>query len=185
MMKDIMTVSELNLAWLAGDLYLSSTLEMSYYNTFDRPSLYKALDERRAARNLTWAQVAREIGVATNTLAATEKPGRMESDGMLAMVRWLGCAPERFIRSGDGLSIPEPPPATGFRRVDTKALHAALDRERRVRGLSWQQLAEELGRDISGAMLTRLGKGGRIGVHVLVAAAGWLKQNVNTFSRPA
>jgi hypothetical protein len=83
------------------------------------------------------------------------------------------------------MRIPEPPPATDSRRIDTMALYAALDRERHVRDLSWQQLAEDLGRDINGTMLTRLRKGGRIGVHVLVAATVWLKRNVNTFTRPA
>ena len=83
---------------------------MHFQNNFDRPALYKALDERRAARNLTWAQVAREIRIATGTLTASAKPGPMETDGMLAMVRWLGCAPERFICSSDGLPVPEPHP---------------------------------------------------------------------------
>jgi hypothetical protein len=157
---------------------------MHFQNNFDRPALYKALDERRATRNLTWAQVAREIRIATGTLTASAKSGPMETDGMLAMVRWLGCAPERFIRSSDGLPVPEPPPATDFGRLDTKALHAALDRQRHVRGLSWQQLAEELGPGINAAMLTRLEKGGRISVHLLVTATGRLRQNVNNFTQP-
>ncbi len=158
---------------------------MHCFNSFDRAALYKALDEQRAALSLTWTQVAREIGLATGTLIATAKPGPMETDGMLAMVRWLGCAPEKFIRSGDGMQVSEPPPATDFRRLDTKALHAALDLERRVRHLSWKKLANELGPDINGAMLIRLEKGGRISVHLLVSAAGWLKQNVNSFTRIA
>jgi cyanate lyase len=157
---------------------------MHSHNRFDRPALYKALDKQRAALSLTWAQVARQIGIATGTLTATAKPGLMETDGMLAIVRWLGCAPERFIHSSDGMPVPEPPPATDFRRLDTNALHAALDRKRRSRDLSWKELAEELGPQFNASMLTRLEKGGRIGVHLLVSAAGWLNQHVNNFTRP-
>jgi transcriptional regulator with XRE-family HTH domain len=65
---------------------------------FDTAALYAALDAQRAARGLTWQEVARETGVATATLKRTALGGRLEVDGMLAMVAWLGRNVESFTR---------------------------------------------------------------------------------------
>jgi len=45
---------------------------------------------------MSWSQVAAEIGVSISTLTRTKLGGRMEVDGMLAMVRWLGRTAESF-----------------------------------------------------------------------------------------
>ena len=47
---------------------------------------------------MTWEQVAGEIGVASATVKRTARGGRMEVDGMLAMVRWLNVPVEIFVR---------------------------------------------------------------------------------------
>ena len=65
---------------------------------FDGTALYAALDAQRTERGLSWADVARETGVAASTLTGTKKGGRLEVDGMLAMVRWLGRTVESFTR---------------------------------------------------------------------------------------
>jgi transcriptional regulator with XRE-family HTH domain len=65
---------------------------------FDAQVLYRALDARRDTRNLTWRDVAAEIGVSAATITRTRAGGRMEVDGMLAMVRWLGVPVETFVR---------------------------------------------------------------------------------------
>ena len=65
---------------------------------FDARSLYEALDAQRAARGLSWRQVAEEIGVSPSALTRTRLGGRMEADGMLAMVRWVGRTAESFVR---------------------------------------------------------------------------------------
>lgn len=65
---------------------------------FDSKTLYQALDEQRRARDLSWSEVAREIGVGVQTITRTRNGGRMEVDGMLAMVTWLGVPVERFVR---------------------------------------------------------------------------------------
>ncbi len=65
---------------------------------FDPEALYAALDEQRLARRMSWRQVAAEIGVSPSTLTRTKQGGRMEVDGMLAMVRWLGRSAESFTR---------------------------------------------------------------------------------------
>jgi len=64
---------------------------------FDSKALYQALDEKRRFRDLTWDEVATEIGVSKTTISRTKGGGRMEVDGMLAMVAWLGVPVERFV----------------------------------------------------------------------------------------
>jgi len=65
---------------------------------FDAKALYSGLDARRDERGLTWKEVAAEIGVAETTIRRTKDGGRMEVDGMLAMVHWLGVPVETFVR---------------------------------------------------------------------------------------
>ena len=65
---------------------------------FDSQALYEALDAQRQRRGITWKQVALEIGVAEATIKRARQGGRMEVDGMLAMVYWLGVPVETFTR---------------------------------------------------------------------------------------
>jgi len=65
---------------------------------FDSRALYAALETQRGARRMTWIQVAAESGVSAATLTRTRAGGRLEVDGMLAMVRWLGVSVETFVR---------------------------------------------------------------------------------------
>jgi transcriptional regulator with XRE-family HTH domain len=65
---------------------------------FDSKALFAALDEQRRTRRLTWTQVAKETGVAAATLKRTEQGGRLEVDGVLAMVGWLGRTVESFTK---------------------------------------------------------------------------------------
>jgi len=64
---------------------------------FDAKALYQALDEKRESRDLSWREVAAEIGVSGSTITRTRNGGRMEVDGMLAMVTWLGVPIESFV----------------------------------------------------------------------------------------
>ncbi len=50
---------------------------------------------------MTWADVSKEIGVSTSTITGTKRGGRMEVDGMLAMVHWLDVPVETFVRERD------------------------------------------------------------------------------------
>lgn len=64
---------------------------------FDTAALYDALDAERIRRSTSWAQVAREMGVSASTVTRTRRGGRMEVDGILAMVGWLGVSVETFV----------------------------------------------------------------------------------------
>lgn len=68
---------------------------------FDAKALYEALEQKRVERAITWAQVANETQVSEATLRRTRDGGRLEVDGMLAMVGWLGVAVEMFVRETD------------------------------------------------------------------------------------
>jgi transcriptional regulator with XRE-family HTH domain len=68
---------------------------------FDARALFEALDRHRTAQGLTWDQVARDVGVSAATIKRTQRGGRMEVDGMLAMVAWLGVPVETFVRESD------------------------------------------------------------------------------------
>jgi len=65
---------------------------------FDSKALYAALDTRRKSRGLSWREVAEEMGVSAATISRTREGGRMEVDGMLAMVAWLDVPVEHFVR---------------------------------------------------------------------------------------
>ena len=67
----------------------------------DSRALYEALEAQRGARKLSWARVAAEIGVSEATLRRARLGGRMEVDGVLAMVGWLGLPVEAFVRDAD------------------------------------------------------------------------------------
>ena len=69
---------------------------------FDSQALYQALNARREERGISWKQLADEIGVAETTVKRTRLGGRMEVDGMLAMVNWLGVPVETFTRETVG-----------------------------------------------------------------------------------
>ena len=68
---------------------------------FDANALYQAMNKERLSRQMTWQDVSNEIGVSTSTIKRTEKGGRMEVDGMLAMVFWLGVPVESFVHECD------------------------------------------------------------------------------------
>lgn len=63
---------------------------------FRTRDLYDALNAERQARGLTWSQVAQATGISESTLTGTRRGGRLEVDGALAMVRWLGRTIESF-----------------------------------------------------------------------------------------
>lgn len=64
-------------------------------------------------------------------------------------------------------------------RVDARGLYHALDAQRRARGLSWRQLAEESG--VSPSLLTRMGNGHRPDLDGFIALVQWLGSPAEDF----
>jgi transcriptional regulator with XRE-family HTH domain len=63
--------------------------------------------------------------------------------------------------------------------LDTEALYAALDAQRQGRGLSWRQLAKEVG--VSPSTMTRLAQGQRPDIDAFAALVRWLRQPADIF----
>jgi hypothetical protein len=141
---------------------------------FDYEALYHALDERRRSRGMTWQQAAREVGpwISASTLTRTARGGPMEADGALAMIRWLGLRFQDFTR-GAPTPAPSPPGGAQGLRFDARAFYSAIDSRRVSRKMTWKEVASQL-HDPSPGMLTRLAKGGRMGVDQVVLLSTWL-----------
>src|SRR5579859_6699288 len=66
-------------------------------------------------------------------------------------------------------------------RLDVDALYVTLDSERRQRGLSWRQLAQEAG--VGPSTLSRMAQGNRPDVDSFVALVQWLGMPAEQFMR--
>jgi transcriptional regulator with XRE-family HTH domain len=66
-----------------------------------------------------------------------------------------------------------------YARLNVKSLYAALDAERSARGMSWRQLAKEVG--ISPSTLTRMANGHRPDVDAFAALTRWLGTPSETY----
>lgn len=145
--------------------------------SFDSGALFEALDALRRERGVSWQRLAGEAGVAPATLMRTRTGGRMEADGVLAMVRLTGRAPESFAPGSPPSSQPLRPG-----RLNTQALYEALDAERVRRGLTWPEVMRELGAPAQAHL--RLRRGSRVGVDLMLACTSWLGRYVNDFVDP-
>lgn len=65
---------------------------------FDAKALYEALEKKRNKERKSWSDISIEIGVSSSTITRTKHGGRMEVDGMIAMVDWLDEKVETFVR---------------------------------------------------------------------------------------
>jgi hypothetical protein len=153
---------------------------------FDYRALYQAIDAKRAETRLSWNALATQLGVAAGTLRHTEAGGPMEADGIRAMVAWLGLAPEFFVRSRGGAIVPQsmvrrPVIAPARRRFDKKALYAGIEGKRAALGMTWNEVAREIG-GVSVQMLKNLNRSGRTSMDLAVAGAGWLGRSLESFT---
>ena len=168
---------------------------------FDVAAFYGALDARRRERELDWYTLADELwqqSSALNIQRPDDHPlcggavGRMGTRGAttcqyaLFMLRWLDRAPEDFLTGpvvdvGD-VTLPEA--ATDRRlRWDLSELHAALDDERRVRNLTWAELADQL--DCTPARLTNLKTARFADMDLAMRVTQWLGRPAAAFIHPA
>ena len=163
---------------------------------FDLRALWDALDRERRSRDLSWTAVAREVDrfvtvgrpIAASTIAGLKHRAVGEGDGLLQMILWLRRTPESFVPDlGDSdaerFQLPRVA-ADQILRWDTAALHAALNAQRRARGLTWKQVADEVGQ-CTPRMLTSLANGGRIGFPGVMRLVRWLGKPAAHFTRAA
>jgi hypothetical protein len=174
---------------------------------FDVEALFAALDGQRQARGLTWAQVTREINgsfagvagarpVSASTLAGMLTRSSLEGTIVLLILRWLDRTPESFVPGHPApvtarTRLPDLPPDR-ILRWDTRALYAAANAQRRERGMTWKQVADEIGgssgRMLSGftpGMLTGLASARHIGFPRVMRLVARLGAPAVSFTRAA
>ncbi len=77
--------------------------------TVDVGGLYAALDAARASKELSWRQLAKEIGVSPSTMTRMGNSQKPEINAFAAMVRWLNMPAETFMIDEDTAPREEPP----------------------------------------------------------------------------
>jgi hypothetical protein len=101
--------------------------------------------------------------------------GSVRDTVVLQALRWLGRTPESFIPGlpgKPGRALPRDD--AGRPAFDTRAIYRALENEKTRRGLSWRQVAADLGPGFRPGMLTRLAHGTGIGFPRVMRIFGWL-----------
>jgi hypothetical protein len=161
---------------------------------FDMQGFHARLDQERQSRGLSWVQLAKEINrpfvgtpsipIHPSTLRDMLKKRSITSDVVLQALRWLEEAPELYlVPAWEGSMAEAMLPGAGIGqilRVDTRALHAALNAKRLQRGLSWIQVAKEL-TGFQPGMLTNLAAGPLSGFPRVMLLTQWLNLPLTKF----
>lgn len=109
------------------------------HGAFDLGELYRRVEDARLSAGQSWAAVARATGVAASTIRRFEHAHDAEADGVLAVLAWLGVAPEELVVSG-GRGTPLPSPNGGFVRVDQQRVAAIMGARRAANRTTIQRL---------------------------------------------
>ena len=127
---------------------------------FDVEALHSAIDEQRARRKMSWKAVAREVNragdrhgvhpISPSTISGLKsRRWGVEGDGVLQMLLWLDRSPESFVPGHPGAAHPDArlPRLSGEQilRFDVPLIYSKLDAQRALRGLTWAQVAGEIG----------------------------------------
>jgi hypothetical protein len=129
---------------------------------FDARALWSALDVKRSGLGISWPAVAAEIWaqsallndrrndhpISPSTISGMAKRGTVSCQHALFMLSWLANSPEDFLQEPAPLAKNKPlPPAGKDRRLrwDLHLLYGELNALRREQGLTWAQLATQLG----------------------------------------
>lgn len=100
---------------------------------FDLCELSRSIDAARADRQVTWAAISQEVGVATSTIRRFATASDAEADGVLALIGWLGVVPEHFVIDSEITGEPLPPAGEGVIRVDMTLVAKSTARPRQAR----------------------------------------------------
>lgn len=168
---------------------------------FDGQALFRALDEQRTARGLSWRQAVDEIWdlsaelnvrrrdhpISPSTITGIARRGTTSCQHALFFLRWLGRSPEDFLNAPSGRAVPGQLPVAGpDRRLrwDLVELYDALNERRQEQGLTWADLARTLRctpSQLTGLRTARFATGINIAMHVVQ----WLERPAADFVHPA
>lgn len=73
---------------------------------FDSIALHESLSRVREARQLTWQQVATELGTTTSVIARLKKGGRVDAQLMVAAAEWAQTPVESMLQPSQALLGP-------------------------------------------------------------------------------
>lgn len=168
---------------------------------FDCGALIDALDAQRANRGLGWTALADELWQQSSELNAqladhalcpgalvrtARRRKAMSCQYALIILRWLGRAPEEFLAGPVARVNATRLPGAGADsrlRWDLAQLHAALNEQRRGRGLTWAGLGEEL--DCTPSRLTNLHTARLADMDLTMRITQWLKRPAAGFVHAA
>jgi transcriptional regulator with XRE-family HTH domain len=68
---------------------------------FDTARLHAALDAQRTERGMSWARVAKELGLGAASLTHLARGGRTAFPAVMRMLAWLGRPAAEFMRASD------------------------------------------------------------------------------------
>lgn len=167
---------------------------------FDFPAFFAAVDDARRRRELGWYDLAGELwgqseqlnaerddhplcGGAVSRLGAR---GETSCQYALYLLRWLGKAPKEFLTGPDlatgQMPLPDAGPDSRL-RWDLGQLHAALNAERQRQGLTWAELAGQIG--CTPARLTNLRTARMADMALVIRVTQWLRRPAAEFIHPA
>ena len=156
---------------------------------FDIGALHSAIDQQRTSRKMSWKSVAREVNragerydihpISPSTISGLKnKRWGIEGDGVLQMLLWLDRSPESFVPGHPG-AVPDAllPRISGQRilRFDVPLIYSKLDALRTARGLTWAEVAGEIGGLCSADQLKSMRKRQRTGFPQVMRFARWLQ----------
>ena len=75
----------------------SATVTTTRRTLVDRRGLWAAVDRVREARNLTWREVAREVGTSGSTFSRLKRGDGTDADTFAAITTWLDVDPREFL----------------------------------------------------------------------------------------
>ncbi len=157
---------------------------------FDVTALHSAIDEQRIRRNMNWKAVAEEVNragerrgvhpLSSSTISGLKnKRWGVEGDGVLQMLLWLDRSPESFVPEHPGAAHPDArlPRVSGERilRFDVPLIYSKLDAMRKARGLTWAQVAGEIGGLCNADQLKNMCKRQRTSFPQVMRLARWLR----------
>ena len=68
---------------------------------FDPKKLHAALDAQRIEKKMTWAQIAKEVGLGVSSLTHLSSGGRTAFPQVMRILRWLARPAAQFTRASE------------------------------------------------------------------------------------
>ena len=157
---------------------------------FDLVALHATLEAKKCQLGLTWTDVVREVSAsfqdrkprlirASNLRDLDDTRFGVDAEIVLLVLYWLGRSPESFVPGHPAADRPEAQlPSHGADALpsfDLPWIHAKLDAGRSCLGLSWLQVAQELGGPFTANGLQRLPRSRSIRFPAVMRLARWLR----------